>query len=124
MPRHPSPEGSPTALPTANACPRCEASQAARWVRARGGSGRAAGAGGAALEGATLVFGESTPHARVLSGLEGVLQADLGDGATGADRFGLLDLVDRGAGVADREEQFGVDCQAGGFVAPIHGGAP
>jgi hypothetical protein len=39
---------------------------------------------------------EATPHARVLTGLEGVLQADLGDGAPGADGLGLLDLVDGG----------------------------
>src|SRR4051794_29535915 len=84
-------------------------------------SGSAASAGSAALECAALVFGETAPHAGVLTGLERVLQADLGDGAASADRFGLLDLVDRGAGVADGEEQFGVDCQAGGFVAPIHG---
>src|SRR5690606_18304307 len=87
-------------------------------------SGGSSCAGGAALQSTTLVLGEAAPHARVLSGLEGVLQADLGHGAAGADRLRLLDLVDGRPGVAHREEEFGVDGEAGGFVAPIHGCAP
>src|SRR5690606_31613758 len=83
-------------------------------------SAGAARTGRAALECAALVFGETAPHARVLAGLEGVLQADLGDGAGGADGLRLLDLVDSRTGVPDGEEQFGVDGQAGRFVAPVH----
>src|SRR4051812_21164363 len=78
----------------------------------------------AALERATLVFAEPTPDARILVGLERVLQAHLGHGAPGTHRLGLVDLVDGRAGVADREEQFGVGGETGGFVTPIHGGTP
>src|SRR6478609_4444147 len=87
-------------------------------------SARAAGAGGAALEGAALVLGQTTPHTRVLTGLECVLEADLGDGAASADRLRLLDLIDSRTGVPNGEEQFGVDGEAGGLVAPVHAGAP
>src|SRR5688572_26684762 len=91
-------------------------------VRTR--SGGPARASRATLQGAALVFAEPTPNARVLAGLEGVLQADLGDGAAGAHSLRLLDLVDGGTSVADREEEFRVGREAGGFVAPIHGDAP
>ena len=107
----------------ARAC-GCRATAALRIAAFRCGSGSAACASGAALQGATLVFAEAAPHARVLTGLEGVLEADLGDGAPGADGLGLLDLVDGGTSVADREEEFRVCGEAGGLVAPIHGDAP
>src|SRR3954462_9925746 len=57
-------------------------------------SGGAAGAGGAALEGATLVLAEATPHAVVLARLERVLEARLGDAAARAHGLRLVDLVD------------------------------
>src|SRR5690606_5663988 len=68
-------------------------------------SGRATCACRAALQSATLVFAQSTPHARILVGLEGILQTLLRDGASSTYRLGLLNLVDRGSGVPHREEQ-------------------
>lgn len=82
--------------------------------------GGAAGARGAALERAALVLAQAAPHAGVLVGLERVLEAHLAHGATGADRLRLFDLVDRGAGVPDGEEQLGVSSEASGIVAPVH----
>jgi hypothetical protein len=66
--------------------------------------GRATSASGATLECATLVFGEATPHARVLAGLEGVLQADLRNSASTAHGFRLVDLVDCRPRVSYREK--------------------
>ncbi len=57
--------------------------------RSQAASGRSGGAlfgrgFAATLQSAALVFGETAPHARVLAGLQGVLQGTLGDGAGGA----------------------------------------
>ncbi len=76
------------------------------------GSAGATRASGTPLERAALVLGQAAPDARVLTGLEGVLKADLGHGAASADRLRLLDLVDGRSGVPHGEEQFG-DRQSG-----------
>ncbi len=88
-----------------------------------GPSGRAdAGAGVAALQGAALVLAHAPPDAVVLSGLEGPCEALFAHLTASAHLLGLLDLKDRGAGVADREEQFRVLVEARGTVTPIHAG--
>ena len=79
------------------------------------------GGRGAALESATLVLGEAAPDARVLTGLDGPLEARVHDVATTAHSLGLVDLEDRRTRVADREEQLGVFIKAGCAVTPIHG---
>ena len=56
----------------------------------------------------------------VLTGSERPLQARLGHRAAAADLLGLLDLYERGAGVADRKEQLGILVTAGSAVAPVH----
>ena len=56
----------------------------------------------------------------VLTGSERPLQALLGHRAAAADLLGLLDLYERGAGVADRKEQLGILVTAGSAVAPVH----
>ena len=83
--------------------------------------GADARAGVAALERATLVLAEATPHAVVLAGLEGPGKTLLAYLTATADLLGLLDLEDRGTGVADREEQLRVLVEACGAAAPIHG---
>src|SRR5690348_6654475 len=82
----------------------------------------ASGPGGAALERAALVLGHAAPHAGVLAAAHGPVEALLQHVTTTADRLGLGDLHQRGAGVADREEQLRVLVEAGGVVAPVHGG--
>jgi hypothetical protein len=67
-------------------------------------SGGAAGAGSAALQGATLVFAHAAPDAGVLSGLKCPLQARVDDGASTANTFGFLDLQEGWAGVSYGEE--------------------
>src|SRR5699024_1632112 len=74
----------------------------------------------AALESAALVLAEPAPHAGVLAGLERPGEALAGDGAARADRLGRLDLRDRRAARADREEQFRVLVAADGTMAPVH----
>jgi len=60
----------------------------------------------------TLFLRGAAPHARVLVGGEGVLEA-LGLGvALAADGLGVLDLLDGGTGGADREEQIGIGVAA------------
>src|SRR5690606_19390932 len=68
----------------------------------------------ATLERATLVLGQTAPHAGVLAALERPAQAGFTDVAATADRFGLLDLEQRGAGVPDGEEQLRVLVATGG----------
>src|SRR5699024_4788899 len=87
-----------------------------------GCSAGAAGAGLPALERTALVLGHTAPDTRVLSGLDGPLQAGVDHFAPAADLLGLLDLGDRGAGVADREEELWILVQAGCAVAPVHRG--
>src|SRR5690606_36588294 len=103
--------------------PRTERSPA-RQCRggARQGT-RSAGAtlaGGAALERATLVLGQATPHAGVLVDLHGPAQAGVDDLAAMARGPPLFDLDESGAGVPDREEQLRVLVQACSAVAPVH----
>ena len=77
-------------------------------------------AGIAALESAALIFGETAPHAGILTGFEGPAQAFVDDAAATADNLGFLDLHQRRAGVTDREEQLRVFVTAGTLVAPVH----
>ena len=72
-------------------------------VRKRG-SGSAAGAGCAALEGAALVLAHATPDSGVLARLKSPLQAGVDDGASTAYTFGFLDLQEGWAGVSYGEE--------------------
>ena len=81
---------------------------------------------GAALTGDVLLaelpalfLGGAAPHARVLVGGEGVLEARGLSVAFPADGLGVLDLLDRRAGGAHREEQVGIGVAAGGDVAPV-----
>ncbi len=85
-----------------------------------GKSGSAAGAGCAALEGATLVFAHAAPDAGVLAGLECPLQAGVHHRASPADAFGFLDLQEGRAGVSYREKQLRVLVKARCAVTPIH----
>src|SRR5690348_5111037 len=74
------------------------------------------------LQGAPLVLTHPTPHAGILPGFQSPLQARLGNGATPAHRFGLLDLEHGRSGGADREEQLRVLVAADGTMAPVHEG--
>jgi len=87
----------------------------------RAGSAGATLAGRAALERAALVLGQTAPDARVLTGLDGPLEARVDDRAAAADSLGLVDLQQRRAGVPDGEEQLGVLVETRCAVAPIHG---
>src|SRR5689334_1096350 len=90
-------------------------------VAASGGTD--AGAGVAALQRTTLVLAQAAPDTVVLAGFQCPGEALLTHVATTAHLLGLLDLHDRGPGVADGEEQFRVLIEANGPVAPIHGGS-
>ena len=81
---------------------------------------------GAALTGDVLLaelpalfLGGAAPHARVLVGGEGVLEARGLSVAFPADGLGVLDLLDRRAGGADREEEIRVGVAAQRDIAPI-----
>jgi hypothetical protein len=76
-----------------------------------------------ALQSSSLVFAETTPYSRILTRLQCVLEADLGNGASGAYGLCLVYLIDSWSGVSYGEEKFRVGGQAGGFVAPIHSGS-
>src|SRR4029453_13052784 len=65
----------------------------------------------------------AAPDTMVLAGFEGPREALFAHVAAAAHLLRLLDLHDRGAGVADGEEQFRVLIEASGPVAPIHGGS-
>ena len=82
-------------------------------------TGSGVGSGGAALASdvllaqlAALLLGGAAPHAGVLVGGEGVLEARGLGLALAADGLGVLDLLDGRAGGADREEQVGVGVAA------------
>jgi hypothetical protein len=83
-------------------------------------SGGATGAGIATCEGAPFIVGQSAPDSGVLAGLDGPFQAGPRDLASTADGSCFFDLVKRGAGDPDREEQLGVLVQAGRAVEPSH----
>jgi len=76
--------------------------------------------GSAPFEGTPLIVGLTTPDTVLLTGLYRPVQAGLGDFTAVADHSCLLDLEKRGAGVPNREEQFGVLLQAGSTVTPRH----
>ncbi len=89
-----------------------------------GSGGAYAGACVATLQRTSLVLAESAPDTVVLPGLEGPCEALFAHVAASAHLLGLLDLQDRGPGVADREEQLRVLVEARGTVTPIHWGKP
>src|SRR5262249_17144069 len=76
----------------------------------------------AALDGSPLLFAHPAPDARVLAGFEGPLKAVVDDRTTPANRLGLLNLQQGGAGRSDREEQLRILVPAAGTVTPGHGG--
>src|SRR4051794_12871385 len=93
-----------------------------RGLPRRCGSGGAdPGASVATLQRPPLVLAEATPDTVVLPGLVGPCEALFAHVAASAHLLGLLDLEDRGTGVADREEQFRVLVEARRTVTPIHG---
>src|SRR5699024_5987076 len=87
-----------------------------------GGLNRAARAGACltALERAALLLAHAAPHTGVLAGFEGPREALARNGAACADRLGFLNLRDRRAARADREEQFRILVAANGTMAPVH----
>ncbi len=63
---------------------------------------------------------QPAPDAVVLAGFQCPVEACGAHVAASADRFGLLGLIDRWAGGAGREKEFGVLVEAGGFGSPAH----
>ena len=114
-----------------------------RWVAPRDGGARrptgqrrgaadeaagAPGLGGAALAGepglaelAALVLVGAAPHAGLLVGGEGELEAGALHLAVPAHELGRRDLLDGGPGAPHGEEQVGVGVTAGGLVSPVVG---
>src|SRR5215813_2626803 len=86
--------------------------------RDRSGAGTDPGA--TPLERSSLVLAQTAPYPRVLTAVQGPLQARLGDLALRADLLRLIDLEQGRAGVPDREEQLRVDVTTGGVIAPVH----
>jgi hypothetical protein len=84
------------------------------------GLGGAAGACGAAFEGAALVFAHAAPDAGVLAGLEGPLKACINNRAAAANAFGFLNLEEGRPCVSYGEKQFRVLVEARRAVTPIH----
>jgi hypothetical protein len=82
--------------------------------------GGAAGAGGAALQGAALVFAHTAPDAGILTGLQRPLQARVDNGASTANTFCFLDLQEGRTGVSYGEEKLRVLVKARCAVTPIH----
>src|SRR5206468_8804060 len=80
-----------------------------------------AGAGVAALQGASFVLAQSAPDAGVLAALERPGQALRHHGAASAYSLRLFDLHQCRTGVADRKEQFRVLVAAYRAVTPVHG---
>jgi hypothetical protein len=78
------------------------------------------GTGIAALDGTTFVRGLSAPDPILLAGLNGPTQAGLNNLTATADNLGFFYLEKRGAGVPDREEQFGVHDEASSTITPTH----
>jgi hypothetical protein len=81
---------------------------------------RAASACSATLKRATLVLGQSTPDACILTGLDGPLQAGVYYVAATAYCLRFFDLKECWSGVANWEEKFWVFFEALGAVTPIH----
>ena len=86
----------------------------------QGPAGRPFGEGPAALptDLAALFFVESTPHPRVLAGVQGPAETFAAHGTRAAYGLGALALDDRGAGDADGEEELGVLAQAARALDP------
>ena len=57
------------------------------------------------------MLAHASPYAVVLHGVQREGQALPPDGAAGADRLGLRDLIKGGTRRGDREEQFGSACR-------------
>jgi len=70
-------------------------------------------------QGAPLVLGGASPDARGDALVERPGQAGRPYRAGLADRFGLVNLAQRGSGRPDREKQVGIGVQAGGVVTPV-----
>ena len=75
-------------------------------------------AGEAAAQVAALLLGGTAPDARVLVGLECVLEAVVLHRALAADLLGAIDLHQCVARGSHREEQVGVGVAADGVAAP------
>src|SRR3546814_5240168 len=97
-----------------------------RRVGVRRAGARGGALGGAALAGdvllaelATLLLGGAAPHAGVLVGGEGVLEARGLGLALPAHGLGVLDLLDCGARGAHGEEEVGIGVATGRYVAPV-----
>ena len=86
--------------------------------RVRSGRLALAGQPGTA-ELAALLLGGASPHARVLVGHHRELKAGGLRSAGVADGLGAVDLLDRRAGGADREEQIRIGVLASGDRAPV-----
>jgi hypothetical protein len=78
------------------------------------------GTGITAFEDTPFIRGQPAPYAVVLVGVHGPSQAGVSDLAAAADDFCFVDLVKRGVGVPNREEQLWVLVQAGSTAAPRH----
>src|SRR5699024_6398920 len=86
-----------------------------------GGSVRAgAGPSVAALQRATLVFGQAAPYAGVLATLKRPAQALVTYITASAYGLRIFDLQQRRSGVANRKEQLRVFVATGSTVAPVH----
>ena len=78
------------------------------------------GQGFVVAQGTAFFGGGSAPDA-VLAGLQAEGQACGADGASAADCFGCVDLVQRGATGRDREKQLGILAAAGAPRHPAEG---
>lgn len=79
-----------------------------------------AGRAGAALasDNTPFLLRQATPDARILVGVEGVVQAFGSHGAFAAHLAGPIDLGEGHASGADREEQLRVGVATQGVIAP------
>ena len=80
---------------------------------------RTAGAHGAALQSAALVFAQAAPDAIILIGVQCALEACINHLAGTAYGLGLFNLIVCGTGVAHREEQFRILVTTCGLGSPI-----
>lgn len=68
----------------------------------------------------TILFAQSAPDARFLTGIDRPLQALVDDTAGAAYALGFIDLHERRANVPNREEELRIFVTAGSLVAPVH----
>src|SRR5690625_2394553 len=86
-------------------------------------SGRAdTSPGVAALQCATLVLAQTSPHTVILPGFQCPCWAPFANITALAHHFGLFDLKQSRAGVTDGEEEFGIFVEACAAVTPVHAG--